>query len=187
MLNRLFGFLLVIGVVLVGVKACDPDFSKTKVMITRASTCVQLCLRDNPTNECAWACPRRESAAAQAAIVIDDTPLTSKDTLAVVELRVKPCPPTIKQVSLKQRADFVKRFIAPTKVKPTVAVKKHYSKKNLSKTKAHAHKFIVSYHHKSKVSPPHHHHHHGGGGHHHSGPQKISAHGPPSHLTGCGP
>ena len=160
MLNKLFGLVLAIGIVVVGVKACDHDFSKTENLATHVTV--------------------------QRAIVIDDAPLTPGDTLAVVELRIEPCPPpTIEQVSIKQRADFVKRFTPPTK--RTVAVKKHYSKKTFSKTKAHGPKFIVSHHHKSK----HHHHsgghHHHSGGHHHSGPQKISAHGPPTHLTGCSP
>ena len=170
MLNKLFGLVLAIGIVVVGVKACDHDFSKTENLATHVTV--------------------------QRAIVIDDAPLTPEDTLAVVELRIEPCPPpTIKQVSIKQRADFVKRFTPP--IKRTVAVKKHYSKKTFSKTKAHVHKFIVLHGSKSKVSPPfkakpksHHHHgghHHHSGGHHHSGPQKISAHGPPMGLTGCGP
>lgn len=158
MLNKLFGLVLAIGIVVVGVKACDHDFSKTENLATHVTV--------------------------QRAIVIDDAPLTPGDTLAVVELRIEPCPPpTIKQVSIKQRADFVKRFTPP--IKRTVAVKKHYSKKTFSKTKAHVHKFI-----KTKPMTHHHHsggHHHHSGGHHHSGPQKISAHGPPMHLTGCGP
>ena len=160
MLNKLFGLVLAIGIVVVGVKACDHDFSKTENLATHVTV--------------------------QRAIVIDDAPLTPGDTLAVVELRIEPCPPpTIKQVSIKQRADFVKRFTPP--IKRTVAVKKHYSKKTFSKTKAHVHKFLVL--HGSK-STHHHHsggHHHHSGGHHHSGPQKISAHGPPTHLTGCSP
>ena len=116
MLNKLFGLVLAIGIVVVGVKACDHDFSKTENLATHVTV--------------------------QRAIVIDDAPLTPGDTLAVVELRIEPCPPpTIKQVSIKQRADFVKRFTPP--IKRTVAVKKHYSKKTFSKTKAHVHKFIL--------------------------------------------
>ncbi len=200
MLNKLFGVLLAIGVIVVGVKACDPDFSKTKqvlVSVPRLApmpTCVQICLRDDPTDECVRACvaahppksaareefQRRVQAAQAAAIVIDDKPLTKEDTLATVTLKFKPCPPptTIKQINKAPTVNAAK-------AKRTVAVKKHYSKKTFSKTKAHDFKFTVSHHHKSK--PHHHHHHHGGGGHHHSGPQKISAHGPPTHLTGCGP
>ncbi len=204
MLTRLFGLLLVIGVLVVGVKACDPDFSKTKhvlVSVPRLApmpTCIQFCLRHDPTDECVQACAiahppksaardefQRRVQAAQAAAV------------AVVNLRVNPCPPpVIQQVAVKKH--YSKKTFSKTKptvnaakAKRTVAVKKHYSK-----TK-HVYKFVVSHHHKSKVSPPfkakpkpHHHHgghHHHSGGHHHSGPQKIPAHGPPSHLTGCGP
>jgi len=140
-----------------------------------------------------------------------------------------PCLPT-KQITKTsdgaRRADFLKRFVAPTiyastvdeaKAKRIIAdsvnklstIKKRYAGHAISaKTKAklrrsmftkmkdaHVYKFIVSHHHKSKThhhhhhhhSGGHHHHHHSGGHHHHSGPQKISAHGPPTHLTGCGP
>ena len=190
MLNKLFGLVLAIGIVVVGVKACDHDFSKTENLATHVTV--------------------------QRAIVIDDAPLTPGDTLAVVELRIEPCPPpTIKQVSIKQRAYFVKRFTPP--IKRTVAVKKHYSKKTFSKTKPtvntakakrtvavkkhysktkHVYKFVVSHHHKSKVSPPfkakpkpHHHHgghHHHSGGHHHSSPTHgPQTHGPETHHSGC--
>lgn len=177
MFNRLIGVALALGVIVVSVHAYNPDLSKTENLATHTVT----------------------YKTTQQQIIIDDKPLTDADTLATVTLRFAPCPPpTIRQVSFEQRIDFIKRFIAPTtaaaatirvnKSRPIISKKKiALRKSNLSKTKTHAHKFLVSHHHKSK--PHHHHHHHSGGHHHYSGPQKISAHGPPSHLTGppgCG-
>lgn len=59
--------------------------------------------------------------------------------------------------------------------------------KHFAKTKKHHHKFLVLHHHKyhpHKHKTHHHGHHHG---HHHHAPNKISTHGPPTHLTGPPP
>ncbi len=204
MLNRLIGVVLTLGVIVVGVHAVDPDLDFTKTMppihITHqqehsspashpyevARPILNLGFSDFP-------CPPTKQIT-KTRIVIDDKPLTKAETLAVVPLIAHV--PTVDAVKAKRIiADHVNKLSAIKKryTGHTISTKTKVKLRQTIFTKmkdAHVYKFIVSHHHKSKTHHHHsggHHHHHHGGHHHSSGPQKISAHGPPTHLTGCGP
>ena len=171
MLNKLFGFGLVAAAMLIGVHSCGDDFSKTNIAIT---------ITHAPP------------------VVAEKVAELSDKAMASLELKFKPCPIYSQDVPLP-------------KAKPTVSSKKKSVSKKIyfSKKKVHhVYKFILPNEFKSDMkfsyeqqrhsrscpesrfgsscaAPGGHHHH--SGGHHHSGPQKISAHGPPTHLTGCSP